>query len=76
MNIDKIIKMVRCLKEEGSPTMNTASNAGIAGFSGNAAPEGPTAGYDMPLDGRCKMMRRLPPAYRKLLSKGKRRKRD
>lgn len=75
MNIDKIIQIIRYLKEEGAPTMSTGSTAGKPGFSGSAPAEGPTAGYDMPLDGRSKMMRRLPPAYRSdLLKKQKKKK--
>lgn len=73
MNIDKIIDIIRSLKEEGVPTMSTASTAGKAGFGGSAQgfDPGPTAGYDKPLDGRSRMMRRLPPGYRKALSKCK-----
>lgn len=73
--IDKLISVVRALKEEGAPTMSTGSTAGKAGFGGSAQgfDPGPTAGYDKPLgrDGRSKLMRRLPPAYRKALSKSK-----
>jgi hypothetical protein len=71
--IDKLISVVRALKEEGAPTMSTGSTAGKAGFGGSAQgfDPGPTAGYDKPLDGRSKMMRRLPPAYRKNLQKRK-----
>ena len=67
MNIDKIISIIRSLKEDGSPTMSTGSTAGSAGFGGSA--QGPTAGYDMPLDGRSRMLKRLPPLYRKGLGK-------
>ena len=66
MNIDKIISIIRSLKEDG-PTMSTGSTAGSAGFGGSA--QGPTAGYDMPLDGRSRMLKRLPPLYRKGLGK-------
>lgn len=71
MDIDRIINIIRSLKEEGVPTMSTASTTGKAGFGGSAQgfDPGPTAGYDKPLDGRSKMMRRLPPAYRQALSK-------
>lgn len=74
--IDRIIGIIRSLREEGIPTMNTASTAGKAGFGGSAQgfDPGPTAGYDKPLDGRSKVMRRLPPEYRKSLSKTKNRK--
>lgn len=63
--IDKLIEIVRTLKEEGMVV-------GAGGFTGAADPKGPVAGYDpvIQLDGRGKMMRRLPPEYRKLLSKG------
>jgi hypothetical protein len=71
--IDKLISVVRALKEEGTPTMSTGSAAGKAGFGGSAQgfDPGPTAGYDKPLDGRSKMMRRLPPAYRQNIQRGK-----
>jgi hypothetical protein len=48
MDIHKIIEIVRNLREESSPTMNTASSAGKAGFGGSAQgfDPGPTAGYD------------------------------
>jgi hypothetical protein len=44
---------------------------GTGGFTGSADPKGPVAGYDSLMDGRSKMMRRLPPMYRKQLSKSK-----
>ncbi len=80
MNIDKIIEIVRSLREESVPTMNTASTAGKAGFGGSSQgfDPGPTAGYDKLLgfDGRSKVARRLPPPYRKdLIQKKKKRKR-
>ena len=59
--------MIRNLMEEGMVV-------GTGGFSGSANPKGPVAGFDpvMKLDGRSKVMRRLPPPYRKdLLSKKK-----
>lgn len=69
MDIDKIIDIIRTLKEEGMVV-------GAGGFTDAADPKGPVAGYDpvMKFDGRGKIMRRLPPEYRKLLSKGKKRK--
>jgi hypothetical protein len=72
--IDRIISIIRSLREEGIPTMNTATTAGKAGFGGSAQgfDPGPTAGYDSPLDGRTKMAKRLPPEYRKKLSKKER----
>ena len=73
--VDRLISIVRNLKEEGTPTMSTASTAGKAGFGGSEQgfDPGPTAGYDKPLgrDGRSKLMRRLPPAYRKFFAKKK-----
>lgn len=39
--IDKIINIIRDLKEE---MMTTGSSGPVAGFSGAADPEGPTAG--------------------------------
>jgi hypothetical protein len=77
MDINKIIDIIHTLKEEGegggAPTNSTGSTASKAGFGGSAQgfDPGPTAGYDKPLDGRSKMMRRLPPAYRKSIQKSK-----
>jgi hypothetical protein len=70
--IDKIINIIRTLKEEGM--MTTSSTTNKAGFGGSSQgfDPGPTAGYDKLLDGRSKMMRRLPPEYRKGLQKSKR----
>lgn len=68
MDIDKIISIIRTLKEEGMVV-------GAGGFTGAADPKGPVAGYDkvMQFDGRGKIARRLPPEYRKdLISKKKR----
>ena len=70
--LEKILGIIRNLKEEGivssGPTMSTGSTAGKAGFGGSAQgfDKGPTTGIDLPLgklDGRSKIMRRLPPAY-------------
>ena len=68
MNIDKIISIIRSLKED-VPTMSTGSTAGSAGFGGSAQgfDPGPTAG----LDGRSRMLKRLPLLYRKELKKNK-----
>jgi hypothetical protein len=79
MNIDKIVEIIRNLKEESVPTMNTASTAGKAGFGGSAQgfDPGPTAGYDKVLnfDGRGRIARLLPPLYKKdLLTKRKKQK--
>jgi hypothetical protein len=68
MDIDKIISIVRMLREDGG-MMVTGSTAGAPGFSGAADPKGPTAGFDPLMDGRSKMMRRLPPQYSKALRK-------
>ena len=67
--IDKLISIVRYIREEMA--MTTASTAGKAGFGGSAQgfDPGPTAGYDKPLDGRSKIARRLPPPYKKALKK-------
>ena len=70
--LEKLIGIIRSLKED-VPTMSTGSTAGSAGFGGSAQgfDPGPTAGYDMPLDGRSRMLKRLPPLYRKGLRKRK-----
>jgi hypothetical protein len=71
--IDKLISIVRCIREEMA--MTTASTAGKAGFGGTAQgfDPGPTAGYDKPLlDGRSRVARRLPPPYKSALMKSKR----
>jgi hypothetical protein len=71
MNIDKIINIIRTLKEEA---MVTSSVVGKAGFGGSAQgfDSGPTAGYDKPLfDGRSKVARRLPPPYKNALINSK-----
>ncbi len=71
MNIDKIISIIRSLKED-VPTMSTGSTAGSAGFGGSAQGFDPgPAGHEMPLDGRSRMLKRLPPLYRKSLRKKK-----
>jgi hypothetical protein len=44
--IDKVIEYFRNLREEGSPTMNTGTPNGSAGFSANADASGPNAGFD------------------------------
>jgi len=79
MNINKIIDIIHTLKEEAmgvgavsGPTNNTGSDPEGAGYGGSAQGfKSSHAGYDKPLDGRSKMMRRLPPAYRKNLQKRK-----
>jgi len=70
--LEKLIGIIRSLKED-VPTMSTGSTAGSAGFGGSAQGfnPGPTAGYDIPLDGRSKIMRKLPPLFRKELQKNK-----
>jgi hypothetical protein len=72
--IDKLISIVRDIREEMA--MTTASTAGKAGFGGSAQgfDPGPTAGYDKPFDGRSKIARRLPPPYKSALIKNKKNK--
>jgi len=68
--VDKLISIVRNIREEMA--MTTSSTAGKAGFGGSAQgfDAGPTAGYDKPLfDGRSKIARRLPPPYKNALIK-------
>lgn len=76
MNIDRIIGIVRKLNEEMMVTGSSSTGAGFGGSAQGYDP-GPTAGYDKPLnlDGRSRMMRRLPPEYRKSLQKTKKKKR-
>jgi hypothetical protein len=63
--LEKLINIVRSLKEEGGMVV------GSGGFTSSADPKGPVAGYDNLLDGRSKIMRRLPVAYRKNIQKTK-----
>lgn len=69
MDIDKIISIIRTLKEEGMVV-------GSGGFTGAAEPKGPVAGYDkvMKFDGRSKVARRLPPPYKSALINSKKKK--
>jgi hypothetical protein len=64
--LENSIRIIRNLMEEGMVV-------GTGGFTGSADPKGPVAGFDplMKLDGRSKMMRRLPPQYRKSLTSKK-----
>jgi hypothetical protein len=62
--LQNAINIIRNLQED-APTMS----AGTGGFSGSADPKGPVAGFDPVMDGRSKMMRRLPKEYSKLLRK-------
>ncbi len=65
--LDRIIEIIREMMVANAPSSG-------GGFGTSSPAEGPTAGQDMPvgkLDGRTKVMRRLPPAYRKMLSKKK-----
>ena len=80
MDINKIIAIVRTLREDGivasGPTMSTASTAGKAGFGGSAQgfDPGPTSGYDkLIFDGRSKIAKRLPPPYKEALINRKKR---
>jgi hypothetical protein len=70
MDIDKIISIIRTLKEEGGMVV------GAGGFTGAADPKGPVAGYDpvMQFDGRSRMARRLPPPYKSALLNTKKKK--
>jgi hypothetical protein len=77
--VDRLISIVRDLKEEGmsvgavsGPTNNTGSGPEGAGYGGSSQGfKTSHAGYDKPLgrDGRSKLMRRLLPAYRQSLQK-------
>jgi hypothetical protein len=62
--LQNAINIIRNLQED-APTMSV----GTGGFTGSADPKGPVAGYDPLMDGRSRMMRKLPPMYRKQLSK-------
>jgi hypothetical protein len=67
--IDRVIEAFRHsiqLKEDGMIV-------GTGGFTSAADPKGPVAGFDpiVKFDGRSKIARRLPPPYRKSLSKEK-----
>lgn len=61
--VDKLIQIIRLLKEEGGMVV------GAGGFTGSADPKGPVAGYDIPMtfDGRSRIARRLPPPYKTAL---------
>ena len=65
------INIIRNLQEDGVMGGVPTNSAGTGGFTGSADPKGPVAGYDPLMDGRSKMMRKLPPLYRKQLSKSK-----
>ena len=54
--------------------MTTGSSGSVAGFSHLSNAAGPVAGTTGPLDGRTRLMRRLPPEYRRSLSKKKKNK--
>lgn len=73
--IDKIVSIVRTIREEMA--MTTASTVGKAGFGGSAQgfDPGPTTGYDKHLfDGRSRVARRLPPPYKNALINSKKNK--
>ena len=60
--LDRILKMVRSLKEEAGPTMSV----GAGGYTGAADPKGPTAGYDPVMgliDRRKKKQKNYPKEY-------------
>jgi len=42
---------------------------GTGGFTSSVSPEGPVAGFDAVMDGRSKIMKRLPKEYSKFLRK-------
>jgi hypothetical protein len=62
--LENSIRIIRNLMEEGMVV-------GTGGFTGSADPKGPVAGFDPVMDGRSKIMRRLPPQYRKHLTSKK-----
>ena len=67
--IDKLIWIIRNLKEEGMsvaapPTNNTGSTPEVAGYSEKSP--SPTAGYPKPLGGKTNLMRRFFAKKRKL----------
>ena len=67
--IDKLISIIRNLKEEGMsvaapPTNNTGSTPEVAGYSEKSP--SPTAGYPKPLGGKTNLMRRFFAKKRKL----------
>jgi len=69
--IDKLISIIRNLKEDGmsigsaaSPTNNTGSTPEVAGYSEKSP--SPTAGYPKPLGGKTNLMRRFFAKKRKL----------
>ena len=62
--LENSIRIIRNLMEDGMVV-------GTGGFASSADPKGPVAGYDPLMDGRSKIMRKLPPMYRKQLSKPK-----
>jgi hypothetical protein len=64
--LENSIKIIRNLMEEGMVV-------GTGGFTGSADPKGPVAGFDplIKLDGRKKMMKRLPTEYLKKLKNRK-----
>jgi hypothetical protein len=49
MNIDKIISIVKNLREEGSMGMTTGSSGSIAGFGEKSPASGPSAGISPPV---------------------------
>lgn len=66
--IDKLISIIRNLKEDGisvgAPTNNTGSTPEVAGYSEKSP--SPTAGYPKPLGGKTNLMRRFFAKKRKL----------
>lgn len=58
MDIDKIISIIRNLREDGGMVANAPGTSG--GFSGSADSKGPTAGFDPVMN---KMQRRNKPIF-------------
>jgi len=65
--LENAINIIRNLMEDGMVV-------GTGGFTGSADPKGPVAGFDPVMDGRSKVMRRLPPQYKKSLTSKKKEK--
>ena len=65
--LENAINIIRNLMEDGMLV-------GTGGFTGSADPKGPVAGFDPVMNGRSKVMRRLPPQYKKSLTSKKKEK--
>jgi hypothetical protein len=63
MDINKIVSIIRTLKEDG---MTTGSSGAVAGYSANSPAEGPNAGTTYPINkGRGGNQIKLPKGSRK-----------